>query len=293
MAAPRALAAARRAVAAAAARGCRAAAGGGAGAGAGPAGRSRLYEQAREGIIGRPQLDVAALAARAEEAARDLERRKGPLGPDDLRDVLATWERLGEVREAIARLEAEKVEVALRVKALLASHTKEAAETLAEQRARGRRLRLQLQELLPAEAALEQRFYLKALQLPNRSHPEAPLGDQSQARVVEVVGEKPGSRRVKEISSASNCTDFQSRRLNIMYSDGAGRLRHAHTVNGTACAVPRTLIALLECNQLPDGRVRVPPALQPLVGSAVLARPRAPLLRYVGPNQPKGARAAP
>uniref|UniRef100_A0A672TKM1 serine--tRNA ligase n=1 Tax=Strigops habroptila TaxID=2489341 RepID=A0A672TKM1_STRHB len=98
----------------------------------------------------------------------------------------------------------------------------------------------------------------------------------------------PGRGKYGEISSASNCTDYQSRRLNIMYSDGAGVLRHAHTVNGTACAVSRMLIALLECNQLRDGRVRVPPALQPLVGLDVIPRPPAPRLRYIGPNQPGG-----
>ncbi|XP_041568384.2 serine--tRNA ligase, mitochondrial isoform X4 [Taeniopygia guttata] len=98
----------------------------------------------------------------------------------------------------------------------------------------------------------------------------------------------PGRGKFGEISSASNCTDYQSRRLNIMYSGEGGQLSHAHTVNGTACAVPRLLIALLECNQLPDGRVRVPPVLQPLVGQEVLARPPAPLLRYIGPNQPGG-----
>lgn len=105
----------------------------------------------------------------------------------------------------------------------------------------------------------------------------------------------PGRGKFGEISSASNCTDYQSRRLNIMYSGEGGRLSHAHTVNGTACAVARMLIALLECNQLPDGRVRVPPVLQPLVGQEVLARPPAPLLRYIGPNQPGGGpgRAAP
>ncbi|XP_057243301.1 serine--tRNA ligase, mitochondrial [Malurus melanocephalus] len=99
----------------------------------------------------------------------------------------------------------------------------------------------------------------------------------------------PGRGKFGEISSASNCTDYQSRRLNIMYSTEEGQLSHAHTVNGTACAVSRMLIALLECNQLPDGRVRVPPVLQPLVGREVLARPPAPLLHYIGPNQPGGA----
>uniref|UniRef100_A0A8C3Q244 serine--tRNA ligase n=1 Tax=Chrysolophus pictus TaxID=9089 RepID=A0A8C3Q244_CHRPC len=98
----------------------------------------------------------------------------------------------------------------------------------------------------------------------------------------------PGRGKYGEISSTSNCTDYQSRRLNIMYSDGAGKLHHTHTVNGTACAVPRLLIALLECNQQADGSVRVPPALQPFVGQDVIKRPPAPLLRYIGPNQPGG-----
>ncbi|XP_074713842.1 serine--tRNA ligase, mitochondrial isoform X2 [Strix uralensis] len=485
MAAPRALSAARRG-AAAAARGCRGA-GGGAGAGLG---RSRLYEHVREGLSARPQLDVAALSE------HELERRRGPLRGGDLRQIVQTESRLGEVRATIARLEAEKGQVAQGVRALMAAHDKETTEALpayAALRARGRQIRAQLQALVAEEAALDERFYLKALQLPNRTHPEAPVGDESQARVVEVVGEKPafdfkpkghlelgegldiirqrrlshvsghrsyylcgagallqhalvrfalakllpkegcgmqpnatpspvytidpsrfedlclagtsevgiagyfmdhavrledlplrvvcsstcyraetdtgrepwglyrvhqftkvemfgvtaaesgaeseallsefvalqkeifaelglhyrvldmptqelglpayrkfdieawmpGRGKYGEISSASNCTDYQSRRLNIMYSDGAGRLRHAHTVNGTACAVSRMLIALLECNQLPDGRVRVPPALRPLVGQDVLSRPSAPLLRYIGPNQPRGGREGP
>lgn len=51
-----------------------------------------------------------------------------------------------------------------------------------------------------------------------------------------------------EISSSSNCTDFQSRRLHILYKIG-DQYKFAHTVNGTACAVPRVLIAIYENNQ--------------------------------------------
>ncbi|NWS21349.1 SYSM protein, partial [Pachyramphus minor] len=58
-------------------------------------------------------------------------------------------------------------------------------------RARGRQVRGQLRELEAEESDLEQRFYLGALQLPNCTHPAVPVGDQSQARVLEVVGEKP------------------------------------------------------------------------------------------------------
>lgn len=56
----------------------------------------------------------------------------------------------------------------------------------------------------------------------------------------------PGRGMYGEISSSSNCTDFQSKRLNIFVEDGHGSATHAHTVNGTACAVPRMLIAILE-----------------------------------------------
>lgn len=52
------------------------------------AGRSRLYEHARDGWTARPRLDVKALSARLGEAERELETRKGPLGPRDLRDVV-------------------------------------------------------------------------------------------------------------------------------------------------------------------------------------------------------------
>ncbi|KAM4752040.1 serine--tRNA ligase, mitochondrial isoform 2-T2 [Cyanocitta cristata] len=542
MAARRALLAAGRAAGAGGRRGAAGSAPGpgpapeaGAGDGAGAvAGRSRLYEHVREGLSARPQLDVTALSE------RDVERRRGSLGGAALREIVRTWSRLGQVRDGIARLEAEKGRVAQGVREILASHDKAAAKTLPELaalREQGRSLREQLRVLEAEESDLEQRFYLGALQLPNRTHPAVPVGDQSQARLLEVAGEKPvfhfkpkghlelgegldiirqkcptgvpqvsrpcrrlshvsghrsyylcgagallqhalvtftlrkllskgflpmtvpdllrgavfegcgvqpsaspspvytidparfedlclagtsegiswttrcscrtclsgscvpapatvprltlagspggstastssprywehwespgeekvggrhpmcpppkvemfgvtaaergteseelldeflglqkeifselglhyrvldmpteelglpayrkfdieawmpGRGKFGEISSASNCTDYQSRRLNIMYSGEGGRLRHAHTVNGTACAVSRMLIALLECNQLQDGRVRVPPVLQPLVGQEVLARPPAPLLRYIGPNQPGG-----
>ncbi|XP_048378623.1 serine--tRNA ligase, mitochondrial isoform X2 [Stegostoma tigrinum] len=95
----------------------------------------------------------------------------------------------------------------------------------------------------------------------------------------------PGRGNYGEISSASNCTDYQSRRLNIMYYEEAAQLKYAHTVNATACAVPRTLIAILECNQLKDGSVRVPAVLQPYLGKELISYPTHSPLRYIGPNQ--------
>ncbi|XP_012291307.2 serine--tRNA ligase, mitochondrial isoform X5 [Aotus nancymaae] len=97
----------------------------------------------------------------------------------------------------------------------------------------------------------------------------------------------PGRGRFGEVTSASNCTDFQSRRLHIMFQTEAGELQFAHTVNATACAVPRLLIALLESNQQKDGSVLVPPALQPYLGTDRITAPTHVPLQYIGPNQPR------
>jgi seryl-tRNA synthetase len=69
-----------------------------------------------------------------------------------------------------------------------------------------------------------------------------------------------------EITSASNCTDYQARRLGIRFKDGAGKNPLVHTLNGTALAVSRTLIALLENFQREDGSVRLPAALAAYTG---------------------------
>nr|KAF6411665.1 seryl-tRNA synthetase 2, mitochondrial [Rousettus aegyptiacus] len=100
----------------------------------------------------------------------------------------------------------------------------------------------------------------------------------------------PGRGRFGEVTSASNCTDFQSRRLHIMFQTEAGELQFAHTVNATACAVPRLLIALLESNQQKDGTVLVPPALQPYLGTDRITAPTHVPLQYIGPNQPQKRR---
>jgi seryl-tRNA synthetase len=72
----------------------------------------------------------------------------------------------------------------------------------------------------------------------------------------------PGQGRYRELTSASNTTDYQARRLGIRYRPAAGgRPEHVYTLNGTAVAVGRTIIALLENGQLPDGSVRLPAPL--------------------------------
>mmetsp|Transcript_7123 Transcript_7123/g.21735 ORF Transcript_7123/g.21735 Transcript_7123/m.21735 type:complete len:469 (+) Transcript_7123:54-1460(+) len=84
-----------------------------------------------------------------------------------------------------------------------------------------------------------------------------------------------GSGAYGEISSASNCTDYQARRLNIRYREGTGDNRFVHTLNGTACAVPRIIVAILENYQQEDGSVVVPEVLRPYLGGMNVIRPPA------------------
>lgn len=77
----------------------------------------------------------------------------------------------------------------------------------------------------------------------------------------------PGSGEWLEVSSCSNCTDFQARRANIRFRrEKGGRPEHPHTLNGSGLAIPRVLIAILENCQQPDGSVLVPEAVRPYMG---------------------------
>jgi seryl-tRNA synthetase len=77
----------------------------------------------------------------------------------------------------------------------------------------------------------------------------------------------PGQNRFREISSCSNCGDFQARRMNARYRPKEGKAtRFVHTLNGSGLAVGRTLIAILENYQESDGSIRIPDALQPYMG---------------------------
>jgi seryl-tRNA synthetase len=75
-----------------------------------------------------------------------------------------------------------------------------------------------------------------------------------------------------EVTSTSNCTDYQARRLNIRYKDSDGKNRFVHMLNGTAIAVSRAIIAILENNQQADGSVRLPRALAPYCGFDVIKK---------------------
>lgn len=87
----------------------------------------------------------------------------------------------------------------------------------------------------------------------------------SAAKKYDIEGWFPGQERYREITSCSNTTDYQSRRLKIRVKDEHGN-RLLHTLNGTAVAIQRTLVAIMENFQQEDGTVRVPDALVPYAG---------------------------
>uniref|UniRef100_A0A8I3MRL4 Serine--tRNA ligase, mitochondrial n=1 Tax=Canis lupus familiaris TaxID=9615 RepID=A0A8I3MRL4_CANLF len=461
--------------------------------------RNLLYEHAREGYSALPELDMERLCACPEEAARALQLRKGELRPEDLPAIISTWQELRQLQEQIRSLEEEKGTVAEAVRALLVNQDNSQVQQDPQYqslRAHGREIRKQLTVLYPKETQLKEQFYLQALKLPNRTHPDVVSGDgpwgspgarlgppsstprclsaahrgrepgpsaprgRRQAsfllptpgppgnrretrhpaaegftpmtvpdllrgavfegcgmtpnanpsqiynidpsrfedlnlagtaevglagyfmdhsvafrdlpirmvcsstcyraetdtgkeprglyrvhhftkvemfgvtgpgleqssqlldeflslqmeiltelglhfRVLDMPTQElglpayrkfdieawmPGRGRFGEVTSASNCTDFQSRRLHIMFQKEAGELQFAHTVNATACAVPRLLIALLESNQQEDGSVLVPPVLQPYLGTDRITVPTHVPLQYIGPNQPQKSR---
>ena len=76
----------------------------------------------------------------------------------------------------------------------------------------------------------------------------------------------PGQSAYREISSCSNCEAFQARRMQTRVRVAQGRTEFAHTLNGSALAVGRTLVAVLENYQREDGSVEVPEALLPYMG---------------------------
>ena len=95
------------------------------------------------------------------------------------------------------------------------------------------------------------------------------LGDPA-AKKYDLEAWFPGQNAYREITSCSNTTDYQARRLKIRFRGGDGPTSVVHTLNGTAFAVGRTLVAILENNQQADGSVRVPEPLQALLGSDLI-----------------------
>ena len=76
----------------------------------------------------------------------------------------------------------------------------------------------------------------------------------------------PAQHTYREISSCSNCEDFQARRMRARFKDEEGKNRLLHTLNGSGLAVGRTLVAVLENHQNADGSINIPAALQPYLG---------------------------
>ena len=91
-----------------------------------------------------------------------------------------------------------------------------------------------------------------------------PMGDlgAAAAKKYDIEAWLPGQQRYRELTSCSNTTDFQSRRLDIRFRPASGGPRHVHTLNGTAVTSSRTLLALIEYGQQADGSVRTPEPLQ-------------------------------
>ena len=85
----------------------------------------------------------------------------------------------------------------------------------------------------------------------------------SASRKFDIEAYFPSRQSYREITSASNCTSYQARRLLIRYDDHDNTRKFAHTVNATAIAVPRVLMCILETHLQPDGRVCIPKPLLP------------------------------
>ena len=118
--------------------------------------------------------------------------------------------------------------------------------------------------------AWEKEFF-NSLEIPYRviDVASADLG-ASAVRKFDIEAWVPTQGEYREVTSTSNCTQFQARRLNIRYKED-GVTKPVATLNGTLVAVPRTIVALLENHQQKDGSVKVPKALVPFLGMEILA----------------------
>ena len=108
--------------------------------------------------------------------------------------------------------------------------------------------------------------FLNAMEIPYRVIDVA-SGDlgSSANRKFDIEAWIPTQNAYREVTSTSNCTEFQARRLNIRYKDADGTKALA-TLNGTLVAIPRMIVAILENHQNSDGSVNIPKALQPFLG---------------------------
>jgi len=93
----------------------------------------------------------------------------------------------------------------------------------------------------------------------------------SSAKTYDIEVWAPGHGKYLEVSSCSCFTDYQARRMKLRFKDAEGKNRFPHTLNGSGTALPRLYVALLEQYQQPDGSIRIPEALVPYFGSAVIS----------------------
>ena len=133
----------------------------------------------------------------------------------------------------------------------------------------------------PEEAEAEHRRllqwekdFLNALDLPYRVIDLA-SGDlgSSAARKFDIEAWVPTQGKYREVTSTSNCTEYQARRLSIRMREDGNKVRPLATLNGTLVAVPRVIVAILENHQQPDGSVVVPEALRPYLGGRAVLEP--------------------
>ncbi len=135
--------------------------------------------------------------------------------------------------------------------------------------------KVELVKICSAETSVEEHeklthdaeMVLQALNLPYRvmALSSGDIGFSS-AKTYDLEVWLPGQNCYREISSCSNFKDYQARRANIRYRDKDGKVKFAHTLNGSGLAVGRTLVAVLENYQNVDGSVTIPEALRPYLG---------------------------
>ena len=132
---------------------------------------------------------------------------------------------------------------------------------------------------LPEKSSQEHQFFLKMeenlmqlLKIPYRVTKmcTGDLGDPAASKY-DIEAFFPSENRYRETHSTSNCTDFQARRLNIKYRDKAGKLNFVHMINGTAFAIGRILITIIESYQQKDGSILVPEILQKYLKFTVIS----------------------
>ncbi|MEI6296132.1 MAG: serine--tRNA ligase [bacterium] len=95
---------------------------------------------------------------------------------------------------------------------------------------------------------------------------------QGQVKKYDIEAWVPSENKYRETHSISYFHDFQTRRLNTRYKDAEGKMKFAHSLNGTALATPRAVVALIENFQNEDGSIRIPEVLQPYMGGRTVIR---------------------